>query len=73
MSTENESKLNHLLSTQPLGVVLSSAWLAKQGPKIWKWANKPGNNPIDLYKKYLKSVKTRAQAGDMKSLAPEMG
>ena len=23
-----------------------AAWLAKQGPKIWKWANKPGNNPI---------------------------
>ena len=50
-----------------------AAWLAKQGPKVWKWANKPGNNPYDLYKKYLKSVKTRAQAGDMKSLAPELG
>ena len=48
-------------------------WLAQQGPKVWKWMNKPGNNPIDLYKKYLKSVKDRAQAGDMKSLAPEMG
>ena len=49
------------------------AWLAQQGPKVWKWMNKPGNNPIDLYKKYLKSVKDRAIKGDMKSLAPELG
>ncbi|MAZ69593.1 type IV toxin-antitoxin system AbiEi family antitoxin [Porticoccus sp.] len=43
MSTENESKLNHLLSTQPLGVVLSSAWLAKQGYSL------------DLQKRYKRS------------------
>jgi hypothetical protein len=49
------------------------AWLAQQGPKVWKWMNKPGNNPYDLYKKYLKSVKERSIKGDMKSLAPEMG
>ena len=48
-------------------------WVLQQGPKVWKWMNKPGNNPYNLYKKYLKSVKDRAQAGDMKSLAPEMG
>ena len=49
------------------------AWLAQQGPKVWKWMNKPGNNPYDLYKKYLKSVKERSIKGDMKSLAPELG
>ncbi len=43
MSTENESKLNHLLSTQPLGVVLSSAWLADQGYSL------------DLQKRYKRS------------------
>jgi len=43
MSTEKESKLNHLLSTQPLGVVLSSAWLADQGYSL------------DLQKRYKKS------------------
>lgn len=43
MSTENESKLNHLLSTQPLGVVLSSAWLAEQGYSL------------DLQKRYKRS------------------
>ena len=43
MSTENESKLNHLLSTQPLGGVLSSAWLAKQGYSL------------DLQKRYKRS------------------
>ena len=48
-------------------------WLAQQGPKVWKWMNKPGNNPYDLYKKYLKSVKERSIKGDMKSLAPELG
>ena len=48
-------------------------WVLQQGPKVWKWMNKPGNNPYDLYKKYLKSVKERSIKGDMKSLAPEMG
>lgn len=43
MSTENESKLNRLLSTQPLGVVLSSAWLADQGYSL------------DLQKRYKRS------------------
>jgi len=43
MSTENESKLNHLLSTQPSGVVLSSAWLADQGYSL------------DLQKRYKRS------------------
>ena len=31
------------------------------------------NNPLQAYKKYLASVKRRSQAGDMKSLAPELG
>lgn len=43
MSTEKESKLNRLLSTQPSGVVLSSAWLADQGYSL------------DLQKRYKKS------------------
>ena len=43
MSTENESKLNHLLSAQPLGVVLSSAWLADKGYSL------------DLQKRYKRS------------------
>lgn len=43
MSTEIESKLNHLLSTQPLGVVLSSAWLVDQGYSL------------DLQKRYKRS------------------
>ncbi len=43
MSTEKESKLNVLLSTQPLGIVLSSAWLAEQGYSL------------DLQKRYKKS------------------
>ncbi len=43
MSTEKESKINHLLSTQPQGVVLSSAWLADQGYSL------------DLQKRYKKS------------------
>ena len=43
MSTTSESKLNHLLSTQPLGVVLSSAWLAEQGYSL------------DLQKRYKRS------------------
>jgi len=43
MSTENESKLNQLLNAQPLGVVLSSAWLVDQGYSL------------DLQKRYKKS------------------
>ncbi|MDO3386604.1 type IV toxin-antitoxin system AbiEi family antitoxin [Gilvimarinus sp. SDUM040013] len=43
MSTEKESKLNHLLSTQPLGAVLSSAWLDGQGYSL------------DLQKRYKRS------------------
>lgn len=43
MSTEKESKLNTLLSTQPPGIVLSSAWLAEQGYSL------------DLQKRYRKS------------------
>lgn len=43
MSTENESKLNHLLSAQPLGIVLTSAWLADQGYSL------------DLQKRYKRS------------------
>ncbi len=43
MSTEIKSKLNTLLSTQPLGIVLSSAWLAEQGYSL------------DLQKRYKKS------------------
>ena len=30
-------------------------------------------SPVQAYKDYLKSVKDRAQKGDMKTLAPEMG
>ncbi len=43
MNTERESKLNTLLSTQPSGVVLSSAWLTDQGYSL------------DLQKQYKKS------------------
>lgn len=43
MNTEKESKLNTLLSTQPLGIVLSSAWLVEQGYSL------------DLQKQYKKS------------------
>ena len=31
MTTEREPKINRLLSTQPLGVVFSTAWLSEQG------------------------------------------
>ena len=41
------------------------------GPRFLKFLNQ--NNPAQAYKKYLQSVKDRAQKGDMKSLAPEMG
>ena len=30
-------------------------------------------SPLQAYKNYIKSVKTKAQKGDMKSLAPELG
>ncbi|MES9850685.1 MAG: type IV toxin-antitoxin system AbiEi family antitoxin [Candidatus Thiodiazotropha sp. L084R] len=43
MSTDKESKLNTLLGAQPLGVVLSSAWLTEQGYSL------------DLQKRYKKS------------------
>ncbi len=43
MSTEKESKLNSLLSTQPKGTVLVSTWLADQGYSL------------DLQKRYRKS------------------
>ena len=43
MSTEIKSKLNTLLSSQPSGIVLSSAWLAEQGYSL------------DLQKRYKKS------------------
>lgn len=43
MSTEIESKINRLLSSQPSGVVLSSAWLRDQGYSL------------DLQKRYKKS------------------
>lgn len=43
MNTDRESKLNTLLSTQPSGIVLSSAWLAEQGYSL------------DLQKQYKKS------------------
>jgi hypothetical protein len=43
MNTERESKLNTLLSTQPSGIVLSSAWLAERGYSL------------DLQKQYKKS------------------
>jgi len=44
MSTEIESKLNSLLNTQPLGIVLASAWLVDQGYSL------------DLQKRYRKSL-----------------
>jgi Transcriptional regulator, AbiEi antitoxin, Type IV TA system/Transcriptional regulator, AbiEi antitoxin N-terminal domain len=34
MTTENRTKINQLLQDQPLGVVLLSSWLAKQGYSI---------------------------------------
>lgn len=43
MSTENYSKINRLLSTQPLGIVLTSAWLVDQGYSL------------DLQKRYKRS------------------
>ena len=43
MSTVKESKLNSLLSTQPLGTVLVSSWLVEQGYSL------------DLQKRYKKS------------------
>ncbi len=43
MSTVKESKLNSLLRTQPMGIVLTSAWLAEQGYSL------------DLQKRYKKS------------------
>ncbi|MCH2057485.1 MAG: type IV toxin-antitoxin system AbiEi family antitoxin [Thalassotalea sp.] len=43
MSTENQSKINQLLSIAPSGVVLSSAWLVNQGYSL------------DLQKRYKKS------------------
>ena len=43
MSTEIKSKLNSLLSAQPLGTVLVSAWLVEQGYSL------------DLQKRYKKS------------------
>ena len=41
------------------------------GPRFIKFLNE--TNPIQAYKKYIQSVKKRAQEGDMKSLAPELG
>ena len=43
MGTEKESKLNKLLSTQPSGIVLASAWLVEQGYSL------------DLQKQYKRS------------------
>lgn len=43
MSTENQSKINQLLSIAPSGVVLTSAWLVEQGYSL------------DLQKRYKKS------------------
>lgn len=43
MSTKNDNKLNRLLSSQPAGVVLSSAWLIEKGYSL------------DLQKRYRKS------------------
>ncbi len=43
MSTKNDNKLNRLLSSQPAGVVLSSAWLTEKGYSL------------DLQKRYRKS------------------
>jgi len=44
MSTITKTKINHLLSTQPAEVVLTSSWLAKQGYSY------------DLQKRYRKSL-----------------
>jgi hypothetical protein len=62
MSSENTSKINQLLSSQPLGVVMQSFWLAEQGYSL------------DLQKRYrnsnwLKSIGTGAmiRAGDQVS------
>lgn len=59
MSSENTSKINQLLRSQPAGVVMQSSWLAKQGYSL------------DLQKRYkksnwLKSIGTGAmiRAGD---------
>ena len=41
------------------------------GPRFLKLLSE--NNPAQASKKYLQSVKKRAQEGDMKSLLPEMG
>lgn len=43
MSTQNESKLNYLLGSQPSGVVLASSWLVDQGYSL------------DLQKRYRRS------------------
>jgi len=43
MNTENQSKINQLLSSQPLGTVLQSFWLKKQGYSL------------DLQKRYRES------------------
>jgi hypothetical protein len=43
MATENGTKINHLLNTQPSGIVFQSAWLTKQGYSL------------DLQKHYRKS------------------
>ena len=43
MSTNSESKLNHLLNTHPSGVVLASSWLVENGYSL------------DLQKRYKKS------------------
>ena len=43
MSSENTSKINQLLSSQPSGVVMQSFWLAEQGYSL------------DLQKRYKKS------------------
>lgn len=43
MSTENKSKLNRLLGSQPSGIVFSSFWLAEQGYSL------------DLQKRYKRS------------------
>ena len=57
MSTNNGSKLNHLLSTQPGGVVLLSAWLKKQGYsaellkryKSSKWLESVGSGALKRF------------------------
>lgn len=43
MNTEKANKINQLLSSQPLGIVLASSWLSKQGYSL------------DLQKQYKKS------------------